>query len=164
MRTKSGDYVHALVTSVLPLEIRARVGTLPIVMTPEDWKWTGKPHGDDLVKTGDVIYVQLGTDNEGTARKAALEQDSGAEGSLMAVDNTSGDVLAMVGGRDYSLSQFNRATQSQRQTGSSFKPYVYTAFVESGITPEHHRRRPQRQLSSYTPTTTKATTWAQSPS
>jgi len=129
MHAEPGDYVHALVTSVLPLEIRGRVGNMPIVMTPEDWKWTGQAHGDALVKPGDVIYVQLGSAMEGTARKATLEQDSGAQGSLMAMDNTSGDVLAMVGGRDYALSQFNRATQSQRQTGSSFKPYVYTAAV-----------------------------------
>ena len=56
------------------------------------------------------------------------------EGSLLAIDNTSGDVLAMVGGRDFNLSQFNRATQAERQTGSSFKPYVYTAAVEEGVT------------------------------
>jgi penicillin-binding protein 1A len=53
----------------------------------------------------------------------------------MAIDNTSGDVLAMVGGRDYALSVFNRATQAERQTGSSFKPYVYTAAVEDGVKP-----------------------------
>ncbi len=146
MKLHPGDYVHALVTSVLPLQIRARAGNLTIVMTPEDWKWTGQPHGDELVKPGDVIYVHLaespdGKDGkgnfvmEGTARKAALEQDTGLQGSLMAIDNTSGDVLAMVGGRDYSLSQFNRATQSERQTGSSFKPYVYTTAIEDGVKP-----------------------------
>ena len=156
MRTKPGDYVHALVTSVLPLEIRARVGNLQVVMTQDDWKWTGKAHGDDLVKPGDVIYIQLASDQgkwvmEGTARKAALEQDSGAEGSLMAIDNTSGDVLAMVGGRDYSLSQFNRATQSQRQTGSSFKPYVYTAAVEAGVKPEDIVVDGPVSFGSYTP-------------
>ena len=156
MRTKPGDYVHALVTSVLPLEIRARVGNLQVVMAQDDWKWTGKAHGDDLVKPGDVIYIQLASDQgkwvmEGTARKAALEQDSGAEGSLMAIDNTSGDVLAMVGGRDYSLSQFNRATQSQRQTGSSFKPYVYTAAVEAGVKPEDIVVDGPVSFGSYTP-------------
>jgi penicillin-binding protein 1A len=61
-----------------------------------------------------------------------LEQDSGAQASLMAVDNSNGEVLAMVGGRDYALSQFNRATQSEREVGSSFKPYVYTTAVEAG--------------------------------
>jgi penicillin-binding protein 1A len=53
----------------------------------------------------------------------------------MAMDNTTGDILAMVGGRDYTLSQFNRATQAERQTGSSFKPYVYTAAIEAGAKP-----------------------------
>ena len=51
------------------------------------------------------------------------------------MENTTGDVLAMVGGRDYALSVFNRATQSERQTGSSFKPYVYTAAIEDGVKP-----------------------------
>jgi penicillin-binding protein 1A len=54
---------------------------------------------------------------------------------MMAVDNSSGDVLAMVGGRDFALSQFNRATQAQRQVGSSFKPYVYTTAIEGGAKP-----------------------------
>jgi penicillin-binding protein 1A len=151
MKVQTGDYVHALVTSVLPLEIRARVGTMPIVMTPEDWKWTGQAHGDDLVKPGDIIYVQLSPEMEGTAHKATLEQDSGAQGSLMAIDNTSGDVLAMVGGRDYSLSQFNRATQSERQTGSSFKPYVYTTAIEDGVKPEDIIVDGPVSFGSYTP-------------
>jgi penicillin-binding protein 1A len=72
---------------------------------------------------------------EGDARSATLEQDSGAQGAILAMDNTNGDVLAMVGGRDYALSQFNRATQAERQTGSSFKPYVYTAAIEDGAKP-----------------------------
>jgi penicillin-binding protein 1A len=88
---------------------------------------------------------------EGTAHKAALEQDSGAQGSLMAIDNTSGDVLALVGGRDYSLSQFNRATQSERQTGSSFKPYVYTTAIEDGVKPEDIIVDGPVSFGSYTP-------------
>jgi penicillin-binding protein 1A len=151
MKVQSGDYVHALVTSALPLEIRARVGNMPVVMTPDDWKWTGQAHGDALVKPGDVIYVQLAPGMEGTAHKATLEQDSGAEGSLMAIDNTSGDVLAMVGGRDYAVSQFNRATQSERQTGSSFKPYVYTTAIENGVKPEDIIVDGPVSFGSYTP-------------
>jgi penicillin-binding protein 1A len=151
MKSQPGDYVHALVTSVLPLEIRARVGALRIVMTPEDWKWTGQAHGDDLVKPGDVIYVHLTPGMEGTAHKATLEQDSGTQGSLMAIDNASGDVLAMVGGRDYALSQFNRAMQSERQTGSSFKPYVYTTAIEDGVKPEDIIVDGPVSFGSYTP-------------
>jgi penicillin-binding protein 1A len=132
---RSGDYAHAVVTSDLPLEIQARIGNEQIVLLQEDWKWTGVRSGSDLVKPGDIIYVHLSDTMEGKQRRATLEQDSGAEGSLMAIDNSTGDILAMVGGRDYALSQFNRATQSERQTGSSFKPYVYTAAVEAGVKP-----------------------------
>ena len=140
MTAHPGDYVHALVTRMLPLEIRARVGppgqpNTEVVLLPEDWKWTGQQYADALVKPGDVIYVHLSDDMEGSARRATLEQDSGAQGALMAMDNTTGDVLAMVGGRDYALSQFNRATQAERQTGSSFKPYVYTTAIEEGAKP-----------------------------
>jgi penicillin-binding protein 1A len=69
----------------------------------------------------------------------------------LAIDNTSGDVLAMVGGRDYELSQFNRATQAQRQTGSSFKPYVYTAAIEDGAKPTDYIVDGPVSFGSYTP-------------
>jgi penicillin-binding protein 1A len=136
VKVSPGDYVHAMVTSDLPLEIQARVGNEQIVLLQDDWKWTGQRSGSELVKPGDIIYVHLSDAMEDGALRATLEQDSGAEGSLMAIDNTSGDVLAMVGGRDYALSEFNRATQSERQTGSSFKPYVYAAAIEAGAKPD----------------------------
>ncbi|MFZ0392688.1 MAG: PBP1A family penicillin-binding protein [Terracidiphilus sp.] len=131
-----GDYVHAVVTNALPLAIRAKVGDSQIVIEPDGWRWTGQRYGDALVKPGDVIYVHMGDTFEGGNRRAALEQDSGAQGALMAMDNTNGDVLALVGGRDFALSQFDRATQAERQTGSSFKPYVYTAAIEDGVKPD----------------------------
>jgi penicillin-binding protein 1A len=136
MASRPGDYVHAVVTRALPLEIRARVGSFEVVMTPGDWLWTGQKYSDALVKPGDVIYVHLSDKMDGLARHATLEQDSGAQGSIYAMDNTTGDVLAMVGGRDYALSVFNRATQAERQTGSSFKPYVYTTAMEDGAKPD----------------------------
>ena len=107
--------------------------------------------GKRWYKPGDVIYVRLAEQMEGAARRATLEQDSGAQGSLLAIDNSSGDVLAMVGGRDYALSQFNRATQAQRQTGSSFKPYVYTAAIEGGAKPEDIIVDGPISFGSYTP-------------
>ena len=132
----SGDYVHAMVTEVLPNEIRARIGSEQVVMLPEDWAWTGERNGNALVKAGDVIYVHLSQGMQGAARRATLEQDSGVQGAVMAMDNTTGDVLAMVGGRDYAMSVFNRATQAERQVGSSFKPYVYTTAIEEGARPD----------------------------
>jgi penicillin-binding protein 1A len=151
VKARPGDYVHAMVTSTEPMEIRARVGTEEVLLKPEDWKWTGERSGDNLAKPGDIVYVHLGDAMEGGARRATLEQDSGAQGSLMAMDNTTGDVLAMVGGRDYALSQFNRATQSERQTGSSFKPYVYTAAIEDGAKPDDIIVDGPVSFGSYTP-------------
>ena len=131
----SGDYVHAVVTRVLPLEIHAKTGSGEVVLLPPDWQWTGQRYADALVKPGDILYVHLTDAMEGGVRRATLEQDSGAQGALLAMDNTTGDVLAMVGGRDYALNQFNRATQAQRQVGSSFKPYVYATAIEDGAKP-----------------------------
>lgn len=130
-----GDYVHAVVTRAMPLQILARVGSAQVILLPADWQWTGQRYGEAVVKPGDIIYVHLTDAMEGNARRATLEQDSGVQGALFAMDNTTGDVLAMVGGRDYALSQFNRATQAERQTGSSFKPYVYTTAMEEGAKP-----------------------------
>ena len=132
-----GAYFHALVTNVLPYQVSARIGQQQLVLGPDDWAWTKQHDAQNFLKRGDIIYVRIlaGTDSSGLLH-AALEQDSGVEGSLLAIDNASGEVLAMVGGRDFDLSQFNRATQAERQTGSSFKPYVYTAAMENGATPD----------------------------
>ena len=59
------------------------------------------------------------------------------QGAMIVLDPETGQVLAMVGGRDFVHSKFNRATQALRQPGSSFKPFVYAAAVESGIPPSH---------------------------
>jgi penicillin-binding protein 1A len=148
-----GDYVHAMVTGILPYQVTARVGERRVVLTDADWAWTGQKSPESFLTPGDIIYVHLAAEQAPVPADlhGTLEQDSGAEGSLLAVDNTSGGVLAMVGGRDFNLSQFNRATQAQRQTGSSFKPYVYTAAVEDGVTPEDHILDAPASFGSYTP-------------
>ena len=148
-----GGYYHALVTEVSPARVIVKIGRTRAALTPADWKWTGQISASAFLAVGDIVYVHLpgGLQTAGAAQPAvntvetaqpigtmlhaALEQDSGAQASMMAVDNASGEVLAMVGGRDFALSQFNRATQSVRETGSSFKPYDYTAAVEAGAKP-----------------------------
>ncbi len=132
-----GSYVHALVTNVLPYQVTARIGEQQLILGPDDFAWTGQRDAEKFLKPGDIIYVHIVPSSDtNLVLHAILEQDSGMQGSLLAVDNTSGEVLAMVGGRDFNLSQFNRATQAERQTGSSFKPYVYAAAVEEGARPD----------------------------
>ncbi len=69
---KPGDYAHALVTRVLPLEIYARIGRQEILIVPADWQWTGQRYADALVKPGDLIYVHLSDAMEGSVRRATL--------------------------------------------------------------------------------------------
>ena len=131
-----GTYMHALVTNVLPYQVSARIGQQQLILGPDDWAWTRLHDAEGFLKPGDIIYVHLLPPTDNFSLRGTLEQDSGVEGALLAVDNASGEVQAMVGGRDFDLSQFNRATQAERQTGSSFKPYVYTAAMEQGAKPE----------------------------
>ncbi|SEG56590.1 penicillin-binding protein 1A [Bryocella elongata] len=132
---KVGSYFHVLVTAVAPTKLTVRLGQQEATLTPPDWAWTQKFKATDLFKPGDIAYVRVTAAPAGAAPSVVLEQDSGAQGSLMAVDNSNGEVLAMVGGRDADLSQFNRATQAQRQVGSSFKIYDYVAALEAGMKP-----------------------------
>ncbi|AFL89993.1 penicillin-binding protein, 1A family [Terriglobus roseus DSM 18391] len=129
---ENGAYFHALVTEATARRVIVRIGKRYAEMTPADWAWTTMGNGDKLLQRGDIAYVRIEDATSGDkTMHATLQQDTGAQAAMMAVDNNNGEVLAMVGGRDFSLSQFNRATQAERQTGSSFKPYVYTAAIEN---------------------------------
>ena len=130
-----GSYFHALVGEVAADHAVVKIGSRHAVMKEADWRWTQNPTADSFLRTGDLVYVKVDKLMPDGSVHALLEQDSGAQASMMAMDNSNGEVLAMVGGRDFALSQFNRATQSQRQVGSSFKPYVYTTAVENGAKP-----------------------------
>jgi penicillin-binding protein 1A len=130
-----GSYVHALVTQVAAGEAVVKFGPYFASLGPAEVSWTGK-RVPQLLAPGDVAYVKvisLGPDNRA---RVTLEQDSGVQGALVAIDNATGDIKAMVGGRDFDLSKFNHATQAERQVGSSFKPYVYTAAIDQGATPD----------------------------
>ena len=90
----------------------------------------------DLLEPGDVIHVRV----KETSRKQqplvlSLEQEPLVQGALICLDPRTGDVKAMVGGREFTESQFNRAVNSRRQPGSAFKPLIYAAALEKGYTP-----------------------------
>lgn len=90
----------------------------------------------DLVETGDVVLVRRMTaDGDGSFIRWTLRQVPEIEGGFMAMDVNTGRVMAMQGGFSYQSSVFNRATQAQRQPGSSFKPFVYAAALDSGFNP-----------------------------
>jgi penicillin-binding protein 1A len=127
-------YVHALVTSAGVGIATLKFGRYAAALGQADVAWTqGKMQ--DLLRPGDICYVRILALNPNGAARVSLEQDSGAQGALMAIDNGTGGIKAMVGGRDFSESKFDRATQALRQVGSSFKPYVYTTVIDRGGSP-----------------------------
>jgi penicillin-binding protein 1A len=132
----TGAYIHALVVDVGLQFAKVKFGTHTASLGPADLAWTGHKLAKNTFKAGDIVYVKvLALNNDGSAH-VSLEQDSGAQAALLAIDNPTGDIKAMVGGRDFAESKFNRATQAQRQAGSSFKPFVYTAAIDAGADPD----------------------------
>ncbi|WP_376872221.1 penicillin-binding protein 1A [Albirhodobacter sp. R86504] len=90
----------------------------------------------DLLEVGDVVLVrEMVEDASGDFIRWTLRQVPQVQGSFMAMDVDTGRVIAMQGGFSYQASVFNRTTQAQRQPGSSFKPFVYAAALDSGFTP-----------------------------
>lgn len=83
----------------------------------------------DVLKVGDIVRIQ------NVDEKWRLAQVPGAQSALVSLDPNNGALLALVGGFDFTLSKFNRATQGGRQPGSSFKPFIYTAALAKGMTP-----------------------------
>ena len=127
---------------ILPAVVMAVEGT-DIVVRLDDWTgtipragygWTRR-RAADLVQRGDIIEV-LVKDLSSSDRTfmADLDQLPELEGAVVALDNRTGQILAMVGGASFERSQFNRATQAMRQVGSLFKPFVYTAAIDRGYT------------------------------
>jgi penicillin-binding protein 1A len=130
-----GDIVPAVVRSADPAAIDARAGALRVTIDKKGFGWTAKA-GNQLVKPGDLIEVRLGAVNaDAQTAPGTLEQPPQVEGAILAIDNRTGQVKAMVGGYSFERSKFNRATQALRQVGSSFKPIVYTAAIDRGFTP-----------------------------
>jgi penicillin-binding protein 1A len=130
-----GQYVHALVTSVSPQYATLKFGHYGAELGPAEIKWTRYTSPQQFLSRGDLVYVKI-LELNGTQSRVSLEQESGVQGALLAIDNSTGDVKAMVGGRSFEESKFNRATQAMRQVGSSFKPYIYTAAIDEGMTPD----------------------------
>ncbi|MCX8507801.1 MAG: transglycosylase domain-containing protein, partial [Rhodobacteraceae bacterium] len=115
-------------------------------ITAEDVTWARKRAADgsigrqarvpgDLLSLGDVVLVTQLANEDGTPKRWSLRQVPEVEGGFMAMDVNTGRVIAMQGGFSYQSSVFNRATQAARQPGSSFKPFVYAAALDSGFSP-----------------------------
>lgn len=112
------------------------------VITYDNMKWAAKPgkpapaRVGDVLKIGDVWLTQKTDDKKVDGMDVyGLREIPKAEGGIIVMDPHTGRIYAMAGGFSYQMSQFNRATQAERQPGSSFKPFVYLTALEAGFTP-----------------------------
>lgn len=137
----SQEIEPVLITSTEAGQVRAFTRSAELISIPwEQMKWarryeTARKLGPkpqqpaDVLRSGDIVHARKL--NEGGWM---LSQIPKVEGALISIDPEDGAIKAMVGGFDYYLGKFNRATQAQRQMGSNIKPFVYSAALESGFT------------------------------
>jgi len=147
---ESGKAVNGVVISIddKKKRVTVRMGNALGEIGIKDMKWARKPnievayyearlrHPKNALKVGDVIRVRLKEkipDSDMWSLK--LEQVPKAQAALLCLESETGFVKAMLGGRDFRATQFNRAIQSRRQPGSAFKPIIYAAAIDKGYTP-----------------------------
>ena len=124
-----------------------RVGDSHGIIKLETMTWARKPDLEtayyeakvkkpsQVFKPGDIILVKVLNELvEDNTIEFTLEQEPVAQSALLSIEAETGHVKAMIGGRDYRNSQFNRAYQSRRQPGSAFKPIIYAAALDKGYT------------------------------
>jgi penicillin-binding protein 1A len=150
-----GHWVQGVVVETGDEVARVRIANQVYPLDRDGIRWTRRVRPAEVVRPGDVAWFRLTTAEREEAdaqppgyrppRPAKplppsapflmIEQEPEIEGIQLVLENSTGAVRALVGGWSFGRSQFDRATQAQRQVGSAFKPFVYGAALESGYTP-----------------------------
>lgn len=131
---EAGSLIHGIVMSVNPRYAEVRFANLTAQIKPADFKWTRRTDPRQVFSPGDVDLFKI-EEVKGATATATLDQTPDVQGAILAINNSTGEIKAMVGGYNYEESQFNRAVQASRQVGSSFKVYVYAQALLDGIGP-----------------------------
>jgi penicillin-binding protein 1A len=156
---KEGELVKGIVTQIKDEEVAVYLGGAKGIIRIENMNWAREPNfkldgkyhqitdPKEALSKGDIIEVKIlppPEEEEGEKAKQkndesllnlGLEQEPMAEAGLISMEPSTGYIKAMVGGYDFSKSQFNRATQAVRQPGSAFKPIIFATAIQDGYTP-----------------------------
>ncbi|HEY2383716.1 MAG TPA: PBP1A family penicillin-binding protein [Terriglobia bacterium] len=131
---RTNDIVPGIVLDFTKTDATVKIGTYLADLRPQDIAWTNAKAASDILKRGDVALFQIRSMNPADEKvEVSLEQKPKAQAAFVSIEPKTGEIKALVGGYDFDESKFDRATQAMRQTGSSFKPYVYTAAIDSGL-------------------------------
>ena len=131
---EKGSYVTGLVLAVDDKSATIKIGQYRAILSPAEIAWAGEKKPNAILSVGDLAQFSIQELRDTTAR-VQLEQQPAPQAAMIAIDNPTGEIKAMVGGYSFEDSKFNRATQAVRQVGSSFKPYVYSTAIEKGSSP-----------------------------
>ncbi|MBP9663077.1 MAG: PBP1A family penicillin-binding protein [Pyrinomonadaceae bacterium] len=135
---KEGEYIKGLVMKASPTsdEVGVRFGRYKAIVRAGDMGRSGRRPKDELKPGFLAEFLIKGVDKEKQMLEVELQQVPEVQASLVSINAKTGEVVCMVGGYDFQTSKFNNATQGLRQTGSAYKPFIYTAAVEDGMTPD----------------------------
>ena len=134
---RPGEAAVGLVQSVGDNEASVRIGRYRAVIGPKAIAWTRAKSPSQILKPGDLARFQIvSLDEPKKTAEVTLDQVPEVQGAFIVIENSTGEIKAMVGGYDFEASEFNRATQAMRQVGSTFKPIVYTTALEKGMDEE----------------------------
>ena len=135
---EEGEFIKGLVMKINAAanEAEVRFGKYPVTVTAKEMGRSGKKPKDEF-QVGYLAEFEIKkVDEEGKPTEIELTQVPEIQAAIVNLNAKTGEIIAMVGGYDYHTSKFNNATQGLRQTGSCYKPFIYTAAVEWGITPD----------------------------
>lgn len=135
---EEGEYIKGLVVSVNPGadEVGVRFGRYKAVVRSGNMGRSGKRPKDELKPGFLAEFLVKNVDNAKQVLEVELSQVPEVQASIVCINAKNGEIVTMVGGYDFHTSRFNNATQGLRQTGSAYKPFIYTAAVEDGMTPD----------------------------
>ncbi len=133
-----GEYIKGLVVSASKTsdEVGVRFGKFTAVVGPGNMGRSGKRPKAELKPGYLAEFLIKKVDPETQTLEVELSQVPEVQASLVSINAHNGEIVCMVGGYDFHTNRFNNATQGLRQTGSAYKPFIYAAAVEDGMTPD----------------------------
>ncbi len=133
-----GEYIKGLITKIEKSrdEATVRFGKYSTTISRSDMGRAGKGPAAEFRPGLLAEFLVKSVDNDKRTLKVELNQVPEVQAAIVSINSHTGEIVAMVGGYDFHTSKFNNATQGLRQTGSAYKPFIYTAAVENGMTPD----------------------------
>jgi penicillin-binding protein 1A len=135
---EEGEYIKGLVMTVNPTadQVGIRFGRYKAVVGPGNMGRSGKRPKEELKPGMLAEFLIKKVNNDAQTLDVELSQVPDIEAAMVTINSHNGEIACMVGGYDFHTNRFNNATQGLRQTGSAYKPFIYTAAVENGMTPD----------------------------